>query len=292
MTKIEIILVNDFSTDNTSQIIRKFKEKDNRIIIIENHKNMGTLYSRSIAALISKGIYIFNLDNDDLYFDKDIFDYIYKRGINEFLDIIGFLTVNVWNYTAVIKRMKNIYTYQYIEELYLEQPDLGNWMIKFKGKFLVHNNMIWDKCIRSSIYKKAVNLLGFQRYSKFLSWAEDTSINFIIFNLAMNFKYVYKYGILHYKSNLTSSFTQSIDTKLFGEIFFLDIIYNFSRNNTEDKNLIIGQAIYIYNRYNITKFNNTSNCYFLKFVLNKIMNCNYLSKISRRKIKKLFCSFF
>ena len=253
---------------------------------------MGTLYSRSIAALISKGIYIFNLDNDDLYFDKDIFDYIYKRGINEFLDIIGFLTVNVWNYTAVIKRMKNIYTYQYIEELYLEQPDLGNWMIKFKGKFLVHNNMIWDKCIRSSIYKKAVNLLGFQRYSKFLSWAEDTSINFIIFNLAMNFKYVYKYGILHYKSNLTSSFTQSIDTKLFGEIFFLDIIYDFSRNNTEDKNLIIGQAIYIYNRYNITKFNNTSNCYFLKFVLNKIMNCNYLSKISRRKIKKLFCSFF
>ena len=108
----------------------------------------------------------------------------------------------------------------------------------------------------------------------------------------MNFKYVYKYGILHYKSNLTSSFTQSIDTKLFGEIFFLDIIYDFSRNNTEDKNLIIGQAIYIYNRYNITKFNNTSNCYFLKFVLNKIMNCNYLSKISRRKIKKLFCSFF
>ena len=48
MTKIEIILVNDFSTDNTSQIIRKFKEKDHRIIIIENHKNMGTLYSRSI----------------------------------------------------------------------------------------------------------------------------------------------------------------------------------------------------------------------------------------------------
>ena len=56
MTKIEIILINDFSTDNTSKIIRKFKEKDHWIIIIENHKNIGTLYSRPIVvSLISKG---------------------------------------------------------------------------------------------------------------------------------------------------------------------------------------------------------------------------------------------
>ena len=292
ITKIEIILINDFSTDNTSEIIKKFKEKDHRIIIIENHKNMGALYSRSIASLISKGYYIFNLDNDDLFFDKDVLDYIYKRANNEYLDIVGFLTVNLWNYTAEIKRMKNIYTIQYPEELYLEQPELGIWMIKFKGKFLVHNNMIWDKCIKSSIYKKAVDLLGIQRYSNYLSWAEDTCINYMIFNLAQNFKYVYKYGVLHFKSNFTSSLTQSIDTKLFGEIFFLDLIYDFSRNNTDDKNFIVGQAFYIYNRYNIRKFNNTSNCYYLKFVLNKIMNCSYLCKLNRRKIKKVFYSFF
>ena len=227
-----------------------------------------------------------------MFFDKDVLDYIYKRANNEYLDIVGFLTVNLWNYTAEIKRMKNIYTIQYPEELYLEQPELGIWMIKFKGKFLVHNNMIWDKCIKSSIYKKAVDLLGIQRYSNYLSWAEDTCINYMIFNLAQNFKYVYKYGVLHFKSNFTSSLTQSIDTKIFGEIFFLELIYDFSRNNTDDKNFIIGQAFYIYNRYNIRKFNNTSNCYYLKFVLNKIMNCSYLCKLNRRKIKKVFYSFF
>ena len=57
--------------------------------------------------------------------------------------------------------MKDIYTYLYPEEMYIEQPELGRWMIKFKGNFLVHNNMIWDKCIKSLIYKKAVNLLNF-----------------------------------------------------------------------------------------------------------------------------------
>ena len=53
--------------------------------------------------------------------------------------------------------------------------------------------------------------------------------------------------------------TQSFDTKIFGEIYFLEVIYDFSRNNTYDKNFINGQALYIYNRYNITKFNRIVN---------------------------------
>ena len=61
---------------------------DPRIKIINNNKNMGALYSRSIAALMSKGEYIFGLDNDDMYFYYDVFDYIYLKGKIENLDII------------------------------------------------------------------------------------------------------------------------------------------------------------------------------------------------------------
>ena len=93
LSEIEIILVNDFSTDNTSKIIKDYQKNDHRIKILNNLKNMGTLYSRSIAVLISKGEYIFNLDNDDLFFDKDVLDYIYKRGKNENLDIMIFLLI-------------------------------------------------------------------------------------------------------------------------------------------------------------------------------------------------------
>ena len=256
LTQLEIILINDYSKDNTYNIIKNIQKYDQRIKIINNNRNMGALYSRSIAALMSKGEYIFSLDNDDMYFEYDVLDYIYERGKKENLDIIGFLTVNIYNYTAKIKKMKNIYTYMYPEEFYLEQPELSTWLVKFKGKFLVHNNMIWDKCFKSSIYKKAINLLGFQRFSKYLIWAEDASVIFVIFQFAKNFKYVHKYGILHYKSNSTASFRQSKDIRIFGEIFFLDIIYDFSSNNPDNKNLIVGQAVYIHNRYNINKFNN------------------------------------
>ena len=60
----EIILINDFSKDNTSTIIKDFQQNDKRIKIINNHKNMGTLYSRSIGALKSKGK---NLNQENIF---------------------------------------------------------------------------------------------------------------------------------------------------------------------------------------------------------------------------------
>ena len=293
MTQIEIILINDFSSDNTSYIVENLQKNDQRIKIINNIRNMGTLYSRSIGALASRGEYIFNLDNDDLYFSHDLFDSIYKIGKNENLDIISFLAINIWNYSSNVIYMKNLFSIQFSDEFYLKQPDLGMWIIKYKEKFLVHNNMIWDKCINRSIYQKAVNLMGIQKYSQYVSWAEDTSINFIIFKLAKSFKYTNKYGLVHFKGRNTASSTQSINSRIFGDIFFLNIMLDFSSNNKKEKNLIVGQLFYIYKRYNYFKFNNDTNSYILKNVISKIMTRDkFLSKLNKRKIKKIFKSFF
>ena len=293
MTQIEIILINDFSSDNTSYIVENLQKNDQRIKIINNIRNMGTLYSRSIGALASRGEYIFNLDNDDIYFSHDLFDSIYKIGKNENLDIISFLAINIWNYSSNVIYMKNLFSIQFSDEFYLKQPDLGMWIIKYKEKFLVHNNMIWDKCINSSIYQKAVNLMGIQKYSQYVSWAEDTSINFIIFKLAKSFKYTNKYGLVHFKGRNTASSTQSINSRIFGDIFFLNILLDFSSNNKKEKNFIVGQLFYIYKRYNYFKFNNDTNSYLLKNVISKIITRDkFLSKLNKRKIKKIFKSFF
>ena len=101
--------------------------------------------------------------------------------------------------------------------------------------------MIWDKYIKAKIYKQALYLMGYSSISLFIVWAEDTSALFIIFKLAKPFKYVYKYGITHFKGNSTASNTQSIESKIFGDIFFLGIIFDFSKNNKNIKNIIIGQ---------------------------------------------------
>ena len=58
-SKIEIILINDNSKDNSYKIIKNIQKDDNRIIIINNKKNRGTLYSRCIGVLNQKEIIFF-----------------------------------------------------------------------------------------------------------------------------------------------------------------------------------------------------------------------------------------
>ena len=64
---IEILMVEDGSTDESLNIIKKLQKEDNRIKIIENKKNRGALYSKSIGILKANGKYIMILDSDDLF---------------------------------------------------------------------------------------------------------------------------------------------------------------------------------------------------------------------------------
>ena len=59
--EIELIIIDDHSADNSIKIIEKFKKVDRRIYLIKNRKNMGTLYSRYIGSINSKGSYFFLL---------------------------------------------------------------------------------------------------------------------------------------------------------------------------------------------------------------------------------------
>ena len=93
---IEIILVNDFSTDETLSMVEEFQKEDPRIKIINNQKNMGILYSRSIGALSAKGEYIFPLDNDDMLLDEDSYSTITQiadRAILILLDLKQFIPI-------------------------------------------------------------------------------------------------------------------------------------------------------------------------------------------------------
>jgi succinoglycan biosynthesis protein ExoO len=59
----EIIIVDDYSTDHSLEIIRQFD--DPRIRVIKNDKNRGPSYSRNYAIQLAKGEFIAILDSDD-----------------------------------------------------------------------------------------------------------------------------------------------------------------------------------------------------------------------------------
>ena len=62
--EIEIILVDDGSTDKSGQICDEYGALDNRIIIIHKH-NSGLRSARNAGLKVATGDYIYYLDSDD-----------------------------------------------------------------------------------------------------------------------------------------------------------------------------------------------------------------------------------
>lgn len=68
----EMIIVDDCSTDNSVEIIRKYTEKDSRIKLIELNNNVGAAEARNVALRLAQGRYIAFLDSDDLWVSEKL----------------------------------------------------------------------------------------------------------------------------------------------------------------------------------------------------------------------------
>lgn len=82
--EIEIIVVNDGSTDKTEKIIKSFK--DDRIKYYKN-TNHGIGYTRNFGIDKSNSDYIMFVDSDD-YLRKDACELLYDKITNEYLDLV------------------------------------------------------------------------------------------------------------------------------------------------------------------------------------------------------------
>ena len=235
----EIILINDFSNDNTSNIINYLKSRDSRIKIINNNKNMGTLYSRSIGALSAKGKYIYCLDNDDLFYDKNLFKRIYEIAEETGYDIVGFKSYFTKKYSTKLKLSEiSVSPFSHhSSNLTLTQPKLGLFPISKKGKYSPNDYHIWGKSIKTKIYKTAVNYLGKKNYSFYNCWTEDISIVFILFNIAQSFIFIGIFGILHLNYKQSTSYILPNSKKLMAELYLLNIIIDFIQNKENNKKL-------------------------------------------------------
>lgn len=82
---IEIICVNDGSTDNSADILTKFAEKDERIKVI-TQVNSGLSEARNAGISASTGKFIAFLDSDD-FVDLDFYEALYNSAIKNNCDI-------------------------------------------------------------------------------------------------------------------------------------------------------------------------------------------------------------
>ncbi len=88
LKEIEIICINDGSTDSSLKILQQYAEQDERIIII-NQNNHGLSHSRNIGIQLAKGKYIYFLDSDD-YISYEALDFLVNIMLTGNLEMLLF----------------------------------------------------------------------------------------------------------------------------------------------------------------------------------------------------------
>jgi len=163
MSDIEILIVDDYSKDNSLEILNDIMKEDKRVKIIKNKKNMGTLFSRSIGALNSKGKYIMSLDNDDLFIDKEIFNICYQESETYNIDIVEFIAIKSLNQTLKSTPFPEICEYSKFKKRnqIVKSPILSSFI------YLKKNNEI-IRLIDATIWGKCINILSIKYPNKIL----------------------------------------------------------------------------------------------------------------------------
>lgn len=86
---LELLCIDDASTDFTLQILEKYCQEDKRIRLISNEKHMGAALSRNRGMMEATGEYIAFLDGDDI-FEKDMLSEAYDAAVKYDADIVEY----------------------------------------------------------------------------------------------------------------------------------------------------------------------------------------------------------
>ncbi len=140
--KIELIIIDDCSSDDSIDIISSYANKYNNISFRFNSQNKGVIYSRNLGIDIANGYYICFLDADDFWgltkIEKQV-NAIKDRDIS-FCDLII-----IDNFNNVIRNKKH----KSINNIY-------DFSLLLKYNFLAHSSIMIKKSHLSNVFYKEI----------------------------------------------------------------------------------------------------------------------------------------
>ena len=167
---MEVILVNDASTDGSSRVCHKYAARDNRIIVIDKPRNEGLELARRSGLDIARGRYVIHVDSDDWLDNRHVLSTMYRTAEETGADYVKIAAQRVVDrykfFTTPIPAAKNGL---------IEQPELFDLLYDAMIKSDVAFASIWGKLYRKSVVDKA----GIQPAG--ISMGEDVAYNIQLF---------------------------------------------------------------------------------------------------------------
>lgn len=166
---IEIILIDDNSTDSTLEICNMYSRLDSRIKVLKQLTNKGAAKARNRGLKIAKGKYIYFMDSDD-YIDLEMLENLFIQAENEDVDLVicgyNFETIRYKNNNMkVISRFPK----NFKNKKYNNKEELLEDYIKLWDSAMLYN--IWNK-----LYKREVLIKNNIKFKNMLI-GEDIEFN-------------------------------------------------------------------------------------------------------------------
>ena len=149
LKEIEIIVVNDGSTDSSLDIIKKHMENDSRIVLI-NQENGGQSLARNNGIKIAKGKYIGFVDSDD-YIEENMYEVLYKMAEENSTDIAICNVNRVYEDSKVLE--KKCHEKLKDECVDIEKYGRENYIMNYLRKY-IHANEIYCRIFKTEVIHK------------------------------------------------------------------------------------------------------------------------------------------
>ena len=168
-TKLEIIVVDDGSTDKTGKVIERYAVLDKRIIPI--HKKNGGVSSARLAGIsIATGSYIGFVDGDD-YVEPKMFEYLLRNAIQYHVDI------SHCGYKMIFPN--GHIDYYYNTKRFVHQDNAEGLKALVSGVFVEPG--LWNKLFSKQLFE---NLSEHERLITSVKINEDLLLNYFLFKRA------------------------------------------------------------------------------------------------------------
>ena len=258
LKNIEIIIVDDLSTDDSKDLYNYFLDSDPRIRVFYHLDNMGLFRSRLNGFLYSRGKYVLHFDAGDLLADNYVLEDLNNLVTKYSLDSVRFKF-------KTYKKSEHNHTYR-IKSIHYSKK---NRTIKYGPvKENVHMygfGTIWNRLVRSNVFTKGLDVLDWYVLNAYKNLWEDTWWNRLSNPVSLSYLIHDRVGYIHFASkdenSLKISTREERDKTIREFIYFWLFDYQMLPLDNDKKSII--KKLRAYNMKNGTYFGTPLNLNYL-----------------------------
>ena len=212
--KLELIIVYDDSAHEDLNYLKNIINKDKRIFLLVNKKNMGVSYSRNLAIKKSKGNFLAFLDADDYWSKNKILLQLDLMKKNNFLFSHTSYKIRTKNNSIIYRKAKDLLTYDDLLkscDICLSSVMISNKLIINKYKCFPNLKTKEDYALWLKYAKKNVKIYGYNRY--LTTWREtiNSLSSSVVQKLCDALRLYYKFEKMNLFNSIKSTYILSIN---------------------------------------------------------------------------------